>query len=86
MLVYFAAPFSLSDGVASQNPPDWPFLFYAPNLNFERNSHFFPWHLFIIPKAGMKWIFALSCGAVITGFYKRFRWAPLKTRSITYLN
>ena len=34
----------------------------------------------------MKWIFALSCGMVITGFYKRFRWAPLKTRSITYIN
>jgi hypothetical protein len=41
---------------------------------------------FLILKAGMKWIFALSCGAVITGFYKRFRWAPLKTRSITYIN
>jgi ubiquinol-cytochrome c reductase cytochrome c1 subunit len=34
----------------------------------------------------MKWIFALSVGAAITGFYKRFRWAPLKTRSITYIN
>lgn len=37
-------------------------------------------------KAGMKWMFALTVGAAITGFYKRFRWAPLKTRQITYIN
>jgi ubiquinol-cytochrome c reductase cytochrome c1 subunit len=37
-------------------------------------------------KSGRKWIFALSIGAVITGFYKRFRWAPLKTRQISYVN
>lgn len=35
---------------------------------------------------GAKWIFAISVGAVITGFYKRFRWAPLKTRKISYTN
>jgi ubiquinol-cytochrome c reductase cytochrome c1 subunit len=37
-------------------------------------------------KAGMKWVMAIGIGAVITGFYKRFRWAPLKTRSISYVN
>jgi hypothetical protein len=34
----------------------------------------------------MKWVFALSLLASITGFYKRFRWAPLRIRSITYIN
>ena len=33
----------------------------------------------------MKWIFALGTAAVVTGFYKRFRWGPYKTRQITYL-
>ena len=36
-------------------------------------------------QAGMKWIFALGTAAVVTGFYKRFRWGPYKTRQITYL-
>lgn len=35
-------------------------------------------------KAGAKWILAISVAAVISGFYKRFRWAPLKTRKISY--
>lgn len=34
----------------------------------------------------MKWIFALGVSAVVTGFYKRYRWSTLKTRQITYLN
>ena len=36
-------------------------------------------------KAGMQWIFALGCAAIITGFYKRMRWSPLKSRQITYI-
>ena len=39
-----------------------------------------------VSQAGFKWIIALGVGATITGFYKRFRWAPLKTRKITYTN
>lgn len=37
-------------------------------------------------REGCKWIFALGMAAIITGYYKRFRFAPLKTRQITYLN
>lgn len=36
-------------------------------------------------KAGMKWVFALGICAVASGFYKRFRFASLKTRQISYL-
>lgn len=35
-------------------------------------------------RMGMKWISALVLMAAITGYYKRFRWAPLKARKITY--
>ena len=35
-------------------------------------------------KAGMQWLFALAVGLALTGFYKRFRWSPLKTRKITF--
>lgn len=37
-------------------------------------------------KMGMKICVALGFAAVITGFMKRFRWATIKTRKITYLN
>lgn len=35
-------------------------------------------------KFGLKWFLAVAAMAGITGYYKRFRWAPLKTRKITY--
>lgn len=35
-------------------------------------------------KAGMQWLFAIAVGLALTGFYKRFRWSPLKTRKITF--
>mmetsp|Transcript_44245 Transcript_44245/g.64738 ORF Transcript_44245/g.64738 Transcript_44245/m.64738 type:complete len:224 (+) Transcript_44245:1-672(+) len=37
-------------------------------------------------KGGLKWMLALSAAILITGYYKRFRWAPLKTRKTSYLN
>jgi ubiquinol-cytochrome c reductase cytochrome c1 subunit len=36
-------------------------------------------------KAGMQWILALAFGAFCTGYMKRHRFAPLKSRKITYL-
>mmetsp|Transcript_19799 Transcript_19799/g.26110 ORF Transcript_19799/g.26110 Transcript_19799/m.26110 type:complete len:298 (-) Transcript_19799:394-1287(-) len=36
-------------------------------------------------KGGLKWIFAVSVAILITGYYKRFRWAPLKTRKVSYI-
>lgn len=35
-------------------------------------------------KQGMQTVLALSAMVVLTGFYKRVKWAPLKTRKITY--
>jgi ubiquinol-cytochrome c reductase cytochrome c1 subunit len=35
-------------------------------------------------KAGAKWIVAVAGMAVVTGWYKRFRWGPIKTRRIQY--
>mmetsp|Transcript_7758 Transcript_7758/g.10810 ORF Transcript_7758/g.10810 Transcript_7758/m.10810 type:complete len:277 (-) Transcript_7758:283-1113(-) len=35
-------------------------------------------------KAGFRWILALSIAAIVAGFTKRFRWAPLKARKISY--
>ena len=34
---------------------------------------------------GMKWTACLMVGAVLTGYYKRFRWGPLKSRRISYV-
>mmetsp|Transcript_12424 Transcript_12424/g.24656 ORF Transcript_12424/g.24656 Transcript_12424/m.24656 type:complete len:293 (-) Transcript_12424:14-892(-) len=33
-------------------------------------------------KAGMKWIGCIAIAAAMAGYYKRFRWSPLKTRKI----
>lgn len=30
-------------------------------------------------KAGVQWIGAMLAALALTGFYKRFRWAPVKT-------
>ncbi|KAF0690124.1 Aste57867_18449 [Aphanomyces stellatus] len=35
-------------------------------------------------KMGMQWCFGLFVTALLTGYYKRMRWAPLKTRKIEY--
>merc|ERR1712086_696387 len=35
---------------------------------------------------GMKWTACLMVGAVLTGYYKRFRWGPLKSRRISYIS
>ncbi|KAG9404259.1 iso-1-cytochrome c [Aphanomyces cochlioides] len=35
-------------------------------------------------KMGMQWCFGLLVAGLLTGYYKRMRWAPLKTRKISY--
>jgi ubiquinol-cytochrome c reductase cytochrome c1 subunit len=35
-------------------------------------------------KMGLQWIGGLIIMAALTGYYKRLRWAPLKTRKISY--
>jgi ubiquinol-cytochrome c reductase cytochrome c1 subunit len=35
-------------------------------------------------EAGLKFILAMSLAACITGYYKRFRWGPLKNRKLSY--
>lgn len=37
-------------------------------------------------KLGFTWLCALGVGILLTGFYKRFRWASFKTRKITYVD
>lgn len=38
----------------------------------------------VTQRLGLKWLSALVLMAAFTGYYKRFRWSPLKTRKITY--
>jgi ubiquinol-cytochrome c reductase cytochrome c1 subunit len=35
-------------------------------------------------KKGLKWIAAITAATLITGYYKRFRWGPVKNRKLTY--
>lgn len=35
-------------------------------------------------RAGFRWILAIGVAALVAGFTKRFRWAPLKARKISY--
>jgi ubiquinol-cytochrome c reductase cytochrome c1 subunit len=35
-------------------------------------------------RLGLKWMLALGAMAAITGYYKRFRWNPVKNRKLTY--
>lgn len=35
-------------------------------------------------KTGMQYFVAILCAIALTGFYKRFRWSPLKTRKFFY--
>mmetsp|Transcript_2471 Transcript_2471/g.4825 ORF Transcript_2471/g.4825 Transcript_2471/m.4825 type:complete len:281 (-) Transcript_2471:218-1060(-) len=35
-------------------------------------------------KAGVKWVTALFTAALIAGYWKRFKWMPIKTRKIEY--
>lgn len=37
-------------------------------------------------KMGMQWLTVLFIGILITGYYKRFRWATIKNRKISYTN
>ena len=35
-------------------------------------------------KMGFQWLVALGAATLLTGYYKRMRWSPLKTRKISY--
>lgn len=35
-------------------------------------------------RMGFQWVSAMVIAAGLAGYYKRFRWAPLKTRKISY--
>jgi len=37
-------------------------------------------------KQGVTYLFTLAAILAVTGYYKRFRWSPLKTRKISYTN
>ena len=37
-------------------------------------------------KMGMQWFTAMVAMAAAAGYYKRMRWAPLKTRKVSYIN
>lgn len=37
-------------------------------------------------KFGAKAVAALTVAIAVTAYYKRMRWAPLKTRKITYMD
>jgi len=37
-------------------------------------------------KMGMQWFGAMVAMSVLTGYYKRLRWSPYKTRKVTYIN
>ena len=37
-------------------------------------------------KMGMQWFTAMCFMAAAAGYYKRMRWAPLKTRKVSYIN
>ena len=36
-------------------------------------------------KQGVSYLFTLGLILAVTGYYKRFRWSPLKTRRISYV-
>ena len=37
-----------------------------------------------VQRLGLKWLSAMAGMVVFAGYYKRFRWSPLKLRKITY--
>lgn len=35
-------------------------------------------------RLGLKWMLAMIAATALTGYYKRFRWGPVKNRKINY--